>query len=121
MILGVDKVMKSFDRKKKAIGDDKKPRADVGYAADHALLVHEDLGAYHAPPTQAKYLTGPAYRYRKQAAAEVRKALREGLTFRQAVLAGARFILKKSKEVVPVDTGELKRSGYARTTRWRNS
>lgn len=30
-----------------------------GAAADYAEIVHENLNAYHAPPTQAKYLEQP--------------------------------------------------------------
>lgn len=30
-----------------------------GPAAEYALFVHEDLDAYHDPPTSAKYLEGP--------------------------------------------------------------
>jgi hypothetical protein len=31
-----------------------------GAAEDYALVVHEDLTAFHEPPTQAKYLEQPA-------------------------------------------------------------
>lgn len=32
---------------------------EMGYSADYALYVHEDLEAQHRPPTQAKYLEQP--------------------------------------------------------------
>jgi len=34
----------------------------LGYSAEYAIYVHENLSAYHAPPTKAKFLEDPVRR-----------------------------------------------------------
>lgn len=84
----------------------------VGYEAPHATVVHEDLEAYHEPPTQAKYLETPSRIYQKEVALVGRRALEQGKTVEEALLAEGNYLLEKSQEIVPVDTGELKASGF---------
>jgi len=37
-------------------------KAELSYNTEYALRVHEDLEAYHRPPTQAKFLEMPVRR-----------------------------------------------------------
>ena len=52
----------------------------VGYSADYAVYVHENLEAYHNPPTQAQFLSEVLRRYRgdisQKIKSEVHAALR---------------------------------------------
>ena len=39
-------------------------KASVAFPTEYAIYVHEDMDAYHAPPTYAKFLTRTAYEER---------------------------------------------------------
>lgn len=45
----------------------------IVYEAEHAVIVHEDLEARHAPPTQAKYLEQPLRVFRRQMQTIIRR------------------------------------------------
>lgn len=87
---------------------------EVSYGAEYAKFVHEDLTARHAPPTAAKFLETPARQHRDQMARIISGALVRGLTLDQALLEAGQFLLARSQEIVPVDTGLLKASGSVR-------
>lgn len=86
------------------------PRYTVGYDKSYAVYVHENLEAHH-PVGQAKFLEQPARVHTNDMKTIISKSIKAGKTVRQAVLWAAQFLLRKSKELVPVDTGELKKSG----------
>lgn len=86
----------------------------VGYGTDYGIYVHENLTAYHAPPTQAKFLEQPARTNRNNMAAIVRNALKRGMTVEQASYLAALFLLRESQKLVPVDTGVLRASGFVK-------
>jgi len=50
-------------------------RIRVVYTASYAVYVHENLDAYHEPPTQAKFLEETLRRNRK----DIQRAIREGV------------------------------------------
>lgn len=85
----------------------------VGYTAPYAVYVHENLTARH-PVGQAKYLEQPAREHADEIAAVIMRALRAGLSPRSALGLGAIRLLQLSKPLVPVDTGFLKSTGYAK-------
>ena len=85
----------------------------VGYTAPYAVYVHENLTARH-PVGQAKFLEQPAREHADEIAAIIMRALRAGLSPRSALGLGAIRLLQLSKPLVPVDTGFLKASGYAK-------
>lgn len=84
----------------------------VGYTQAYALEVHENLEAKHRPGKQAKYLEEPARLYQQDIARIVASTYRETKDLGLSMLRGALFLLRKSQEIVPVDTGALKASGY---------
>lgn len=84
----------------------------VGYTMPYSVYVHEDLKARHTAPTQAKYLEAPMRRYKGQILQVQAKALRGGAGPRQALALAGNYLLGKSREIVPVDTGALKASGF---------
>lgn len=83
----------------------------VTYTAPYAAYVHEDMEAQHANGKQAKYLEAPARRYRREMAKIVADTYRKTHNLEQALTAAAEFLLAKSQEIVPVDTGRLRDSG----------
>jgi hypothetical protein len=89
-------------------------RASVGYTAPYAIYVHERLDVYH-PNGQAKFLTTAARRVQRKMSKLVVDLMRKGLPLRSAVLQSAILLLDESRRLVPVDTGRLWKSGYAKT------
>lgn len=82
----------------------------VEYTAEHAIPVHEDLDAYHEPPTQAKFLEAPFRALRKDMTDYIADAIRKGRTMRQGAYQAMRKLLSVSKMLCPIDTGELRGS-----------
>jgi hypothetical protein len=87
----------------------------VGYGSPeclYALFVHEDTTKRHTNG-QAKYLEQPGRVYARQIGKVISEAVKAGKQTRIALLLGARFLLARSQELVPVDTGLLKSTGSA--------
>lgn len=83
----------------------------VGYSADYAVHVHENLEAYH-PNGQAKFLEQPATENVQIIGQIVERALTTGADLEQALLAGGLYLQAESQRLVPVDTGNLKNSAF---------
>ena len=113
-IEGTDNVLRMLDRRLKKAEDDARIKVVVGYEAPYAIYVHENLEAYHKPPTQAKYLEQPSRERKKEILLEIRGALKEKKDFGEALMLGGQLLLKFSREIVPYDTGYLHDSGYVR-------
>ncbi len=109
IILNLSKVKAWLLNKK-----NKEPYAkySVGYSADYATYVHENLQAYHEPPTRAKYLEEPVRRLRPQMSKIVKEHLANGKSMAFASRAVAELIKIESQAIVPVDTGALKASVF---------
>jgi hypothetical protein len=88
-----------------------RPRVTVGYKAEYAVHVHENMQAYH-PTGQAKFLEQPARVHEHEMARIVADTVRAGGTLAEGELAAGRFLLEASKALVPVRTGTLRDSGY---------
>lgn len=104
----------------------------VGYTAPYATFVHENVamkwkglprrpsppktGVYWGPHGQAKFLEAPTRLYKKEMANIISRGMRAGLTFLQAATKAAYFLLRKSQALVPVDTGELRNSGFVKVS-----
>jgi hypothetical protein len=86
-------------------------RLNVGYEADHAARIHEDTEMFHENG-EAKFLEKPARLYAGQMGKIVKRKMIKKLSLEEATLAAGRFLLEKSQELVPVDTGELVHSGF---------
>jgi hypothetical protein len=97
----------------KSLKGRKQATAEVGFNAPHAIFVHENLQAAHKVG-QAKFLTTAA----RQQAPAMRQVIRQELARKQgvetAVMRAARMLLAASTALVPVDTGFLRASGFAR-------
>ncbi len=90
-----------------------KVNVTVGFSAAHATLVHEDLSRSYRNG-EAKYLE-KAIRYNAaNIDSLVEMELRNGKTMSQAMYKAGEFVLADAKGIVPVDTGELRDSGFVR-------
>ena len=106
----------------------------VGYQAPYAMYVHEKVEMklwgqfrprrpgqlrrtrFWSPlgRAQAKFLEQPAREMRHEMANIVRAELKRGKTINQSMLKAGRALRDRSKRLVPVDTGRLKRSAFAK-------
>ena len=86
----------------------------VGFTAAYAIYVHEDMTARHAAGTRAKYLEEPARGKQHEMRTIVKEGMRRGLTLSQAILQAALYLLGEAQSIVPVDTGNLRASGFVR-------
>jgi hypothetical protein len=86
----------------------------VGYSQSYSIYVHEDLEARHAPPTQAKFLEGPARRLAPELRRIITEAVGRGVPLPQAVLLAALFLQRSSQQECPVKTGALRASAFTR-------
>ena len=87
----------------------------VGFAADYAIYVHENLQAHH-PVGQAKFLESAAREGEAQLRSIVESGLKRGLTLKQALLLAGLWLQGEAQRRVPVDTGNLRASAYTRAT-----
>lgn len=86
----------------------------VGYEAQYAIYVHENLEARHKPGKQAKYLEQPARELQDVFKDMIREAAAKGRTIGQALLLCGLKLQRESMKIVPVDTGNLRASAFTR-------
>ncbi len=86
-----------------------------GVGAPYAIFVHENLQAYHKPPTKAKFLED-AYRNNLEWIFNfLAKSLKAQDKPRMAFyFTGSNFLRDKVMKFVPIDTGNLRRSKFIR-------
>lgn len=66
------------------------------------------------PNQQAKFLEQPARMYAREVGAIVTDAVKRGVSLVKALLLGGLFLQRKSQEIVPVETGNLRASAFTR-------
>lgn len=108
----LDKVLAQLQAKGKEFERDAKKKVVIGYTQSYALMVHENTEAQHKKGKQAKYLEDPARRLRKELASIVVQVYKQTRSMSKGMLAAALRLLRESQEIVPVDTGALRASGY---------
>jgi hypothetical protein len=127
----VTEVIKALrDRAARFLADGVKPACIVGYTANYALYVHENmeqklkgldrpsgLGVYWGPNGGPKYLEGPFRRRKRESAAIIKDALAKGRTLGQALLLAGLPLQAESMENVPVEMGFLRASAFTRLVR----
>ncbi len=91
-----------------------KARLEVGYSAPHAARVHEDLEMNHPNGGQAKYLEAPLRRYSRDLGKMFAQEMKNKRSLKDALMRPGKWLLAKSRELVPVLTGELRDSGFVR-------
>lgn len=105
----VDRVVAKLQAK--SLKGAKKAELEVGYKAEYAIHVHENLEAYHEVG-QAKYLEVPYRRMQKELADLIAEEMQRHRSLEEALLKAGYKLLKTSLPFVPVDTGFLRSSGY---------
>lgn len=118
----------SLEKKLAALGKkygDSRSEVIVGYEAEYAAKIHEDIemkwagkprasgiGVYWGPHGQAKFLEQPARENAKKYAGIVKTILEAGGTMTQALYTAGLELQRDSQELVPVEHGNLKASAF---------
>lgn len=118
-IEGLKSLLDKLQRRTAAARRDSRGSVIVGYTQEYAVYVHENLNAWHEPPTRAKYLEGPARQLANSGILTtiVRTAHRAGQTLLQGLLQAGLRLQRESQGIVPVDTGALRASAFTRIER----
>ncbi len=90
-----------------------KVNVTVGFTAAHATLVHEDLSRTYRNG-EAKFLQKAINLNIADVDTIVEAELKAGKTMKQAMYKSGEFVLSDAQAIVPVDTGELRDSGFIR-------
>lgn len=85
---------------------------NVGFSARHAAKIHEDLTLQHPNGGQAKFLEAPLRRHSRELGRMFLKELQNKRSLKDALMRPGKWLLEKAKELVPVQTGELRDSGF---------
>ncbi len=88
----------------------KKIDAKVMYETTYAIFVHENLQVYH-PVGSAKYLEIPTRLLMPEMKKVIEQTVKNKKSLESGVIKAATILLNASRELVPVDTGDLRRSG----------
>lgn len=109
VVQGITALKTDFDRQRRKRKF--RRRIWVGYEAEYAIFVHENLTAYHRVG-QAKYLEEPARTLQVQIRQTINSALAAGASLDEALYAGGLYLQGESQKLVPVDTGFLRNSAF---------
>ena len=85
----------------------------VGFTAQYAIYVHENLYSFH-PVGQAKYLEQPFRLLQEEFKRIIRDGMARGATIEQALLMAGLRLQREAQILTPVDTGNLKNSAFTR-------
>lgn len=88
-------------------------RVVVGYEAEYAVHVHEDLDAFH-DNGQAKFLEEPMRLMRRALADSIKRDLLRGESPEAAFMRAGLTLQVTSQTLVPVRTGNLRDSAFTR-------
>lgn len=111
LIEGLPALMNQFRLRMQKVGDyNSRPEIRVQYTAPYAIYVHENLMAYHASPTQAKFLERAVREQKVAMMAEVISVYRSTQSVKEAIKAAGNLLAKAAEPYVPIDTGALRKS-----------
>lgn len=127
---GFDKVEALLGKLAKKYSDDPTVSVIVGYTANYAVHVHENIemkgkglprqkphkGLYWDPQgkAQAKFLEQPARELKGEFRRIITTACQNGAKLNKALLMAGLRLQRESQQLVPVDTGNLKASAFTR-------
>ena len=87
--------------------------AIVGFTANYAIYVHENLQAHH-PVGQAKFLEDPLRELTPELRTMIVEDLIAGRTVAQAIYRAGLRLEREAKLRCPVNTGNLRDSGFTK-------
>ena len=112
-VKGLNKVVALLRAKAAKASKANEAKVAVGYSANYAVHVHENLEVFHKNG-QAKFLEQPAREHRAELFKVIKEELKSGRTMAQALIKAGLLLQRLSQQLVPVDTGNLKNSAFTR-------
>ncbi len=113
---GISRLLKRLrDRRTKSYAHDN-CEVRVGYTAEYAVYVHENLEAHH-PVGQAKFLEQPLREMISELVAGVKADVAAGKSLASALMKAGLRLQRASQKLCPVDTSNLKNSAFTRLER----
>ena len=114
-ITGVRSVVSSLNKLHKDSEKGDNGEVHVGYTASYALPVHEAPPGtqFKRPGSQSKFLEQPAREMGNELRDIIRKARKRVSLIKALYIAGL-ALQRRSQEIVPVDTGNLRGSAFTR-------
>ena len=110
---GLEKFTAQMRAKAAAAVTDENVSVTVGFTANYAVFVHENLQAVH-PHGQSKFLEQPMVENRVKYGNIYAKARSEGKTAAQALVLAGLALQRDAMKLCPVDTGNLRASAFTR-------
>lgn len=114
-ITGVDKLREQMSSRIQKATKLSKAVGYVGYSAEYANYVHENMEAFHRVG-QAKYLTTAINKFLPKMTNMLKEELKDGGDPKAAIQKVLLAIKYESQKLVPVDTGFLRSSAYTKVT-----
>lgn len=110
MVEGLSRTIKKLEKRELDTKKETPTTFKIEYTAPYALRVHEDLAT---PRTsgQAKFLETALRQNEDKIRQIIVNLVRKKKGLRHAIKRAAEFALQESNKLVPVRTGQLKRSG----------
>lgn len=112
-VTGFQRVIDGLAARRKIAEADARLKLIVGYKAEYAVYVHENLQAIH-PVGRAKFLEEPQRTEQPTMLNIIATDLKTQKTWRQALLRAGLHLQRASQKLVPVDTGFLRNSTFTK-------
>lgn len=112
-VKGLNRVLDALRARAVAAKKNEDVSCVVGYTAQYAVYVHEDLEANH-PVGQAKFLEYPFRVMAPTISAIIMSELARGRSMAQALLVAGLRLQRESQRLCPIDTGNLRGSAFTR-------
>lgn len=112
-LMGLNRLFEKIDKRVDESKRKDNSICSVGYSAPYALIVHENMEANH-PHGQAKFLEQPARQMKDTLAHSIAADAKKGIGLTVANENAAKQLFDASQELVPVETGALKASGFVK-------
>jgi len=111
-ISGMGKLRKAFaDKRQKKT----EVSSSVGFTANYALPVHEATHtSFKAPGTRSKFLESTTRELSDDLVSQIGRDVKKGLQMEDAIQRAALRLQAAALKITPIDTGNLRRSSFAR-------
>lgn len=110
-VQGIERLVAELTKRQAKAINETRRKAVVGYTAEYAVYVHENLEAFH-PVGEAKFLEKPIRQYKRDMAKMIAREIANGTPPDQALLKTGLLLQGLSQDLCPVDTGFLRSSAF---------
>lgn len=108
---GVKAVLRQLKALEREVSRQRGTGATVGYTANYALPVHENLKSKHSVG-EAKFLERPAREKANELAGIVKRTFAKTKDLAKSLLLAALRLQRESQKITPIDTGALRASAF---------